>query len=373
MISDPALLALIVFLGTTATSAALVWPARTIALRFGIIDNPGHRKVHSMPTARLGGLAVFVSFVLLVSLGYTVTPYLPDVPWIGSALPESTYVLRDAYRVTHKLVAFMAGSTIAFGVGLADDIWGERFPVWVKAAGQTIAAAILVAAGVTSTFLPYEWMNVGVTFLWLVGMTNAFNLLDNMDGLSAGVAFVASFVLLINAWSLGEIFMSLILVAFMGSLLGFLLFNVHPARIFLGDCGSLFIGYAMGSLTLLERYVSRASGLLFPILMPVLVLAVPIVDTATVVFIRLREHRPIYVGDNRHLSHRLVNLGFSRRRAVTILYLLTFSLGLGAASLTDATLFQSVLVLLQTAGFVGVVLMIMFVDRRVPPPGQPPA
>ena len=96
----------------------------------------------------------------------------------------------------------------------------------------------------------------------------------------------------------------------MGSLLGFLLFNVHPARIFLGDCGSLFIGYLMGSLTLLERYVTHASGLLFPVLMPVLVLAVPLVDTATVMFIRLRERRPIYIGDNRHLSHRLVSLGF---------------------------------------------------------------
>jgi len=178
---------------------------------------------------------------------------------------------------------------------------------------------------------------------------------------------------LINAWSLDEIFISLILVAFMGSLLGFLVFNVHPARIFLGDCGSLFIGYLMGSLTLLERYVTHASGLLFPILMPVLVLAVPLVDTATVMYIRLRERRPIYIGDNRHLSHRLVSLGFSRRRAVTVLYLLTFSLGLGAAALTDATLFQSVLVLLQTAGFVTVVLMLMFVDRPVPPVDRPPA
>jgi UDP-GlcNAc:undecaprenyl-phosphate GlcNAc-1-phosphate transferase len=372
MISDPALLAAIVFVGTASVSAALVWPVRSLALRYGVIDHPGHRKVHSAPMARLGGLAVYLSFVLLVSLGYAMTPYLPEVPWVGSALPLSSYVLRDAYRVGDKLFALMIGSTIAFGVGLADDIWGERFPVWVKACGQVLAAGILVAAGVTISFLPFQWMNVALTFLWLVGMTNAFNLLDNMDGLSAGVAFVASLVLLINAWSLGEIFISLILVAFMGSLLGFLVFNAHPARIFLGDCGSLFIGYVMGSLTLLERYVTHASGTLFPILMPVLVLAVPLVDTATVVFIRMREHRPIYVGDDRHLSHRLLSLGFSRRRAVTVLYLLTFSLGLGAAALTEATLFQSVLVLLQTAGFVAVVLMLMFVERPVPP-GQPPA
>jgi UDP-GlcNAc:undecaprenyl-phosphate/decaprenyl-phosphate GlcNAc-1-phosphate transferase len=373
MTSDPGLLALVVLLLSTALSAALIFPARAIALRLGVIDNPGRRKVHSVPTPRSGGMAVFASFILVVAIGYSMAPHLESLPWIGSALPQSTFVLRDAYKVGNKLVALIVGAVLAFLVGLADDLWGERFPVAAKAAGQMLAALALIAAGVTTSFLPYQWMNVIVTLLWLFGMTNAFNLLDNMDGLAAGVAFVAALVLLINAWSLGEIFISLILVAFMGSLLGFLVFNAPPARIFLGDCGSLFIGYVMGSLTLLERYVTHASGLLFPILMPVLVLAVPLVDTATVVFIRLREKRPIYVGDDRHLSHRLTSLGFSRRRAVSVLYLLTFSLGLGAAALTDANLFQSVLVLLQTVGFVAVVLMLMFVERPEPPPGRPPA
>jgi UDP-GlcNAc:undecaprenyl-phosphate GlcNAc-1-phosphate transferase len=207
-------------------------------------------------------------------------------------------------------------------------------------------------------------MNVVLSVIWLVGITNAFNLLDNMDGLAAGVAFVASGILLLNAWFLDEYFVSLILLAFMGSLAGFLFFNVHPATVFLGDCGSHFVGYMMGALTLLERYVSHASGTLFPVLMPVVVLAVPIVDTATVVVIRLREGRPIYVGDNRHLSHTLTALGFSQRGAVLFLYLVTFTLGLGAASLSDATLGQSLLILLQTAGFVALLLMLMFARAR---------
>jgi len=373
MTSDPALLALMVFVAAMTLSVAGFWPARRIAVRFGIIDNPGHRKVHSIPMARAGGIAVYLSFILVVAVGYALAPRLPELPWIRSILPTSSLVLGDAYRVSSQLWAIVLGSSLAFAVGLADDFSRGRFPVWAKLGGQLLGALILIAAGVTTSFLPYQWMNVGVTVIWLVGMTNAFNLLDNMDGLCAGVAFVAALVLLINAWSLDEIFISLILVAFMGSLLGFLLFNVHPARIFLGDCGSLFIGYLMGSLTLLERYVTHASGLLFPVLMPVLVLAVPLVDTGTVMFIRLRERRPIYIGDNRHLSHRLVSLGFPRRRAVTILYLLTFSLGLGAAALTDATLFQSILVLLQTTGFVVVVLMLMFVERPALPPDRPPA
>jgi UDP-GlcNAc:undecaprenyl-phosphate/decaprenyl-phosphate GlcNAc-1-phosphate transferase len=232
-----------------------------------------------------------------------------------------------------------------------------------------VSALMLVAAGVRISFLPYEALNVAVTVLWLVGVTNAFNLLDNMDGLAAGVAFVASGVFLINAWALGEFFISLMLVAFMGSLLGFLLYNFHPATVFLGDCGSLFIGFVMGSLTLLERYISHASSTLFPILMPVVVLALPLLDTATVVYIRLKERRPIYIGDSRHLSHRLVSLGFSQRAAVMFLYLITFALGLGAASLTDATPAHTLLILVQFLAFIAAILILLFFERRRQPRG----
>jgi UDP-GlcNAc:undecaprenyl-phosphate/decaprenyl-phosphate GlcNAc-1-phosphate transferase len=222
---------------------------------------------------------------------------------------------------------------------------------------------VLVMAGVRTSFAPWEWANIAITMLWLLGITNAFNLLDNMDGLSAGVALVASGVLFINAFALGEAFVCLVLAAFMGALLGFLFFNFRPASIFLGDCGSLFIGYVMASLTLFERYVSHASSTLFPVLMPVVVLAVPILDTTTVVVIRLREGRPVYVGDMCHLSHRLVALGFSQRSAVLILYLMTFGLGLGAASLTDASVTESVLILLQSATLVALILAMLYVRR----------
>jgi len=201
----------------------------------------------------------------------------------------------------------------------------------------------------------------------VVGISNAFNLLDNMDGLSSGVAFIAAGVLLVNAWLLGELFICLILVAFMGSLLGFLFFNYNPAKLFLGDCGSLFIGYVMAALTLLERYVSEASSTLFPVLMPVLVLAVPLIDTTTVIIIRLKEHRPIYVGDTRHLSHRLVSLGFTQRAAVQFIYLATLCFGLGAVGLSHATPTQSWLIMLQSVGFVALILTLLFMERRRQP------
>jgi UDP-GlcNAc:undecaprenyl-phosphate GlcNAc-1-phosphate transferase len=312
-------------------------------------------------------VAVCASFVAVVLAGYWMAPWLADLPWARARAAQALVMLRDAYRVEAKLLAFLAGATLVFGVGLLDDVLQARLPVAVKAAGQVAAAAILVAADVRTSFLPAEWMNSALTLVWLVGMTNAFNLLDNMDGLSAGVACVASSVLLLNAWALGEFFICLLLAAFIGSLLGFLLFNFHPASVFLGDCGSLFVGYVMGSLTLLERYVSHASSTLFPVLMPVLVLAVPIVDSATVVAIRLRERRPIYVGDARHLSHRLVSLGFSQRAAVLFIYLATFGLGLGAALLPHASRGQSALILVQALAFVALLLILLFFERRKVP------
>ena len=334
------------------------------ARSFGVLDRPGPRKVHAGAIPRLGGVAVFFSFNLVVLAGYVVAlPSLLESTSARSAVGAALSMLSEAHTVKAKLLGLIAGGVVVFIVGLADDIFGSRFPVALKAAGQILAAGIVVASGVRTSFMPGDALDVLVTMAWIVGMTNAFNLLDNMDGLSAGVALVASAVFLLNAWALGEFFISLMLLAFIGSLLGFLFYNYTPATVFLGDCGSLFIGYVIASLTLLERYVSNASSTLFPVLMPVLVLAVPIMDTATVVLIRLREGRPIYVGDRRHLSHRLVSLGFAPRTAVLFIYLVTLSLGLGAVNLSNATLAQSMVILIQFLGLVALVLILLFVDR----------
>ncbi len=364
--------AALVFASTVVLSLILVPWSKALARRLGVLDQPGERKVHTKPMPRLGGIAVFLAFTAVVGTGYVLIPSLSQQDWAQALLGPPLRLLRDAPKVKIQLAAMLSGAAMAFLVGLLDDLLGERFPVRVKALGQVLAAAVLIAADVRTSFMPYEWMNWVVTLLWLVGMTNAFNLLDNMDGLAAGVAAVASGVFLLNAWLLGEFFISLLLLACLGSLVGFLRYNAHPASVFLGDCGSHFIGYLMGSLTLLERYVSHASSTLFPVLMPVVVLAVPLIDTFTVIVIRVIERRPIYVGDARHLSHRLVSLGFSQRGAVFFIYLMTFALGLGAVSLTHATAGQSFLVLLQTAGFVALLLILMFRERRRAPRGARP-
>lgn len=360
-------LLLLVMSATFALSMGLVPASRAVAHRLGALDRPGPRKVHNDPTPRTGGIAVFVSFAAVVVAGSLLAPHLGESEMFRQRFGSALGLLQEAYRVQGKLVALALGSALAFAVGLADDVLGERFHVGVKASGQLLAALCLVVGDVRVSFMPFEWMNIVITVLWIVGITNAFNLLDNMDGLCAGVAFVASLVLLLNAISLGEFFVSLVLVAFMGSLLGFLLVNflgVGGGRIFLGDCGSLFVGFVMASLTLLERYLSHASSTLFPVLMPVLVLALPLLDTFTVIVIRLREGRPIYVGDSRHLSHRLVSLGLSPRQAVLFIWLATFCLGLGALTLPHATLTRALLVLTQSAGFVALLLILLFVERR---------
>ena len=362
-----ALIPIGVLLGAFALSAALVPLAGWLARRNGVMDAPGPRKVHGAPTPRTGGIAVFTAFTAVVLTGYFGVPVLSRLPWVETHLAAPVAMLQEAYRVEGKLVAFLVGAAIAFLVGLLDDVLGSRFKVGFKLAGQVLAAAVLVAGGIRTDVLYYEALNVALTLVWVVGVTNAFNLLDNMDGLSAGVAFVASLVLLVNAWILGEFFISLVLVALMGSLLGFLVYNWHPASIFLGDCGSLFIGFTLASLTLLQRYVSHASSTLFPVLMPVLVLALPILDTATVVFIRAREGRPIYVGDGRHLSHRLVSLGMQPPLAVFTIYLIALGIGLGAVGLAHADFVHALLILVQALAVVAVVLILLFYERRTQP------
>lgn len=367
------LLVLLVAATTALASLTLVPVTRVLARLTGALDAPGPRKVHDLPTPRLGGIAVLTSFGAVAFLGSQLAGPLAGHPWVQVLLNGQVALLRDAIKVEEKLLAVLLGGAFVAAVGLVDDLLGSRFPAWAKALGQILAASILIGAGIRTEFLPEPWMNAVLTVVWVVGITNAFNLLDNMDGLSAGVALVASGVLLVNAWALGAYFIVLLLAAFMGALVGFLRYNVNPASVFLGDTGSLFIGFTLAALTLLERYVSSASSGLFPVLMPVLVLAVPILDTSTVTFIRIREGRPIYVGDRCHLSHRLVDLGLSKRVAVFVIWLMTLAIGLGAVALPDATPFVTVLILLQALSMAAVVLTLMFFDRKLVPVAVAPA
>jgi len=313
------------------------------------LDQPGGRKQHRAPIPRLGGFAFFLSFTGTVIVGYFLAPYLAELSELRALFPSTASALSESYRVQTQLLGLLAGALVMFSVGLIDDIVGERLPVGLKFAGQCVAAAIPVACGIHVEFTDIAALNVVMSFLWILGISNAFNLLDNMDGLAAGVAVCSALIFFLNAVALGEIFLCLILAAFAGALAGFLRFNLHPAKVFMGDGGALFIGYTLSSLTILEHYVSPASSTLFPVLMPAFVLAVPLIDTLSVIAIRVHEGRPIYRGDRCHLSHRLVDSGLAEPQAVKLLFLLTLALGMGALNLAHASVGRSLWTLTYTA------------------------
>ncbi|MBI1849605.1 MAG: undecaprenyl/decaprenyl-phosphate alpha-N-acetylglucosaminyl 1-phosphate transferase [Planctomycetes bacterium] len=196
-----------------------------------------------------------------------------------------------------------------------------------------------------------------------------FNFLDNMDGLSAGIAAVASALFAAVAIAEGQILIAGLLVALLGSLLGFLPQNFFPARLYLGDAGAFAIGNLLGTLTVLESYVTRDSATLLPVCFPLIVLAVPLIDTSIAVVSRFRERRPLHVADHGHLSHRLVARGLSRRQAVVVLYLLTLCFGLSATLLPGASAMQSALVLAQAVALATLlVALLAVIPRRDPPP-----
>jgi UDP-GlcNAc:undecaprenyl-phosphate GlcNAc-1-phosphate transferase len=272
--------------------------ARDAALRFGVVDRPdGQLKTHEQPVAYLGGLAVFVAFLL--SIGMT-------------------------FAFDEELLAMLLASTIVTMVGLIDD-FGALTPK-PKVIGQAVAVFVLLKAGVMLhiIFIPW-WARVGLTILWLVGMSNAFNLSDIMDGLASGLGIIAGTYLLVVALDNGRMVVAFFTVALIGALLGFLRFNFHPAVIYLGDCGSLFVGLTLGALAMVMDY-TRHNDLGF--LAPLFFLALPIIDTFYVMALRLKAGRKIYYGSPDHIPLRLrKRLGGSTVKTVVACYAAATILG----------------------------------------------
>lgn len=297
------------------------------APRLGFMDQPGKRKVHLSPTPRLGGAGIYGAF-LLILLGNSFLAYLLR----GSALDAHFPIpLANIRFVSKELLAILLGSAIVFVVGIIDD--RRSLPPGAKLAAQIIAVLPLLAAGVQIRgFMPGP-VGMAATVLWVVFLTNAFNFIDNMDGLCAGVAMITLLVFAILSYLGGQWFMVAIFVALAGALGGFLPHNWFPSKIFMGDGGALSVGYLAASMSILATYYTRQAPTGFPILTPVVVLGLPIFDSLTVFAIRLKQRRPLWVGDTSHFSHRLVALGMTQRQAVVFIYLVTLAMGLGALPL----------------------------------------
>jgi len=287
--------------------------ARKLAPRLGVMDQPSARKIHTRPMPRLGGVAIYLAFILAL------------------------LIFEDRHYIS-QLVGILTGATLISFCGIWDDRWGLR-PLLKLGVGQPLAALILIASGVRVSFLHHPVLNLLVTVFWVVGITSALNLLDNMDGLSAGVATVASAFFLLLAAMNGQYLVGSLAAALLGACLGFLFYNFNPASIFMGDSGSLFIGFILAAVGIKLRFPGRMDVVTWMI--PVVILGVPIFDTTLVVVSRLRRGlNPITHPGKDHLSHRLVAMGWTQREAVMAIYLICGGLGLVALFLTQASVVE---------------------------------
>jgi UDP-GlcNAc:undecaprenyl-phosphate/decaprenyl-phosphate GlcNAc-1-phosphate transferase len=275
-----------------AVSLGLTFIVRSLAYRRGLVATPREDRWHSRPTALLGGVAIFAAF----AIGWLV--FSPDVP---------------------KASAVAAGAVLLFAGGLLDDLRPMR--PYMKLVLQVATAALIVYLGLSLPWTENALINNLITVFWLVGITNALNLLDNMDGLAAGVAIIASGCMAVTFAMNGQLEAATLPVLLGGAALGFLVFNWYPASIFMGDAGSMFLGVTLGGTALLAEY-GRSRSLAAVMITPVLIMIIPILDTAVVAVTRKLSGRSIAQGGRDHTSHRLVAVGLSEPRAVATLCVL---------------------------------------------------
>ncbi|MFM1919435.1 MAG: hypothetical protein RLZZ303_1069, partial [Candidatus Hydrogenedentota bacterium] len=250
------------------------------------------------------------------------------------------------------------GGVVIFTLGVVDDLM--VLTPWVKLFGQIVAAAVLVLSGLRIEMFVFSnlWISAGVTILWVVLLTNSLNFLDNMDGLCAGVSIIAclSFFLCVQT---DDTLVRVILMLLAGAAGGFLYFNLNPARIFMGDAGAMFCGYMLATVTVLGTFHVESTPSRIAVAAPLLALSVPLFDTLSVVYIRWRSGQHIMLGDKRHFSHRLVDLGMSHRQAVEFIYLVAAVVGLGAALLPMLDLGGTLIIIAQTVGVYLLIVLLM--------------
>lgn len=316
---------------------------KKFAFKVGAIDKPNHRKVHTRIMPRLGGLAIYIAFV---GAFFLLSPLLPD----GLLRPSDMKLIN----------ALLVGGTIIIILGALDDRF--ELSAKVKLVGQ-IAAACVVVFGfdvkINLLNIPFgetmqpvaQWIAIPLTILWIVGVTNAINLIDGLDGLAAGVSGIAIATIVVMASVMGFQPIILLSTLLLGGIVGFLVFNFHPAKIFMGDSGSLFLGFSLATLSMLGfKQVTIVS-----FVTPLLIIGVPLSDTFFAIVRRWVNKRPVFAPDRGHLHHRLRDLGFSHRKTVLIIW--------GVAAVFGAlAIIQSAVVQSSAANWItfAVICLLMF-------------
>ena len=332
-----------------------------LAHRIGFYDIPAceQHKQHKKATPLLGGLAMYTAFAATFLFALSVC-FFANKKFSGLELSE---LIGGLHLVKSQLIVLALCITGAMALGLYDDKYSMK--AWKKLLGQIIIslATVLWGGASITAFLPWQWISVPVTVFWFVLIFNAINFFDNMDGLAAGTAFIAFVFFMIAGIVNGQYLVSVLSAVSAGASLGFWMFNRNPAKLFMGDSGSHFLAFMVAYIsTKVTYFTPGVSSTKLNILIPLFILAIPLLDTLTVVLIRLKNHKPIYVGDHNHISHRFWHMGLSRAHAVNMVHLLSIIAGLGALPLLRGDLFTSILLVVQ--GLV-IYLMICFLQYAV--------
>jgi UDP-GlcNAc:undecaprenyl-phosphate GlcNAc-1-phosphate transferase len=328
----------------TVVATLPLW--REWCVRAGLMDHPGERKIHHSPIPLAGGLAVMTGLVAPTLLAWLALQWLglggglqailppPEAPASPGATPllldsHAAFLLRHGFsRRGGELAGILAGAFGMLAIGWLDDKFELR--PRTKSAGQFLVAALVAASGARITlFVPSLLFSYAITILWILTLVNALNFMDNMNGLCAGLGAIGAWCFGVRAAAQDQYLVALIALLSFGALLGFLPYNFPRARVFLGDAGSHLVGYLLAVLAILPHfYTSKRPGPRWAVLIPLFVLAVPLLDLVWVVLLRWRLGKPFYQGDTNHLSHRLVRLGLSPTEAVLLIWLAAACCGL---------------------------------------------
>ena len=304
---------------------------KRLAFRIGAVDAPNYRKVHARIMPRLGGLAIFLAFLIGVGLLY---------PFLISVTPR--------YTSEYSLVAIIIAACIIVATGVVDDM--REISAKAKMLGQIVAALIVIfVGGIQIEFinlpflgeLDFGFLSIPLTILWIVGITNAINLIDGLDGLAAGVSTIALITLAGMAFLMGNMFVLAIAAILAVATIGFLFYNFHPAKIFMGDTGALFLGFMISVLALLGFKNVTVVALIIPII----ILGVPISDTFFAIVRRLRMKKKWSDPDKSHLHHRLLDMGFTHRQTVLLIYGIAMMFGLAAIIFSMAKVWGAILLI----------------------------
>ena len=309
------------FLLAAVVSYILTPYIKKLAFLIGALDKPDNRKVHKKIMPRLGGLAIYIAFMVAAVA---------------------------SLEMTWDIVGILIGGTVIVAVGVLDDKY--QLPAKVKLLGQIFAACVLVLFDiriewVNNPFGGYfylEYLSIPLTIFWVISFTNVVNLIDGLDGLAAGVSAIASLTVILVAVQMGYYHIAVMTAALAGGIIGFIRYNFNPATIFMGDTGSMFIGYMLAAISVYGAVKTAATVAL---IVPFIALGLPIMDTAFAIMRRYTNGRPIFQPDKGHLHHRLLAMGMNQKQAVLLMYAITAALGIAAVLWAEVDGFYAALII----------------------------